>query len=94
MTDSKDSLPRPMLGQFRSLGHARQLLHAATVMRDVNTSVMRATGSILGADVSNTGDISAYALSVMADQEANDILIEDLTAIVAEMEEIEALAGE
>ena len=80
---------RFVLGVFTDIRQAELTLDATILLSNINRAVMRASGIILDSHNYDGTEISEYARSVMADQEVTLQDIEDIKAVIAEMQEFE-----
>ena len=82
------------LGTFATIAEAEKMLFIANLLSETNKSVLRASCIILDSPhYSNEAGVSDYALGVMAEQEVTLQDIKDITAVIAEMKEIEGMTG-
>jgi hypothetical protein len=84
---------RFVIGMFRTIPQAENMLRTLLVFRETNTSVMKATGVILDSPHFDGAELTEYAIEVMEDQDTTEQDIQDVTDIIAEMRGLEALGN-
>lgn len=89
MSDSNFSL-----GSFRNLQHADTTLQILLMLKETNKAVLKACGVMLDAPSYDGDNLTAYAQGVMDDQTSTLRDIDEVTAIIDEMKDIEKMSHE